>query len=598
MRSALALGLVIGFCSLGCAAEPQPGELTLKTLRAIVFKDGYCLVMKQGTATTDEKGEVYLDDVPDAAVLGSFWAAPTEGRLVNMVAGWKEVKDDADKDAPCTQTIELLLANKGKLAKVELQDKTLFTGTIHDVLVERTPSALTPAFSELLSSSRPSRGAAAFRASSTPDAGIQTTTTIQGNLFVLRTDDGDVMLPATQVRSLLVKEMKTSLPRTVTTTKRTKRLTMQFDKPKQKHTVNLFYFRPGVRWIPTYRVELAAAGAAADKKLAKMSLQAELLNEAEDLDGVPLDIVVGVPNFRFKDSPSPLVLEATLRNVLASTNPMLSNGNNAFSNAVFTQQVAASPVRNRGGGDAGEGGAISLPAELTGAGTQDLFIYSLPKLSLAKGERAAVSIFTADVPYRDVYTWDVQVTRHDIEASPSGAGVRSPLNLSKNEVWHQVELTNTTNLPWTTGAALIVQGQQPLAQELLTYTPAKAGVRLPVTVSVETRGTFGEQETGRDLKALVWDNVSYARIEKEAKLRLDNHKSAPIEAEITLRLGGRATAASHGGQIAVNAFNAADWVQYHGSPAVNNSSTITWTVKLQPGETLEPTAKYNFFARH
>ena len=56
--------------------------------------------------------------------------------------------------------------------------------------------------------------------------------------------------------------------------------------------------------------------------------------------------------------------------------------------------------------------------------------------------------------------------------------------------------------------------------------------------------------------------------------------------------------ASHAGQIAVNAFNSADWIQYHGSPAVNNSSTITWTIKLAPGETLESTAKYTFFARH
>lgn len=592
MRAAIAVFVAAPLICAGAMAADPPGLLNLTTQRAIVFKDGYCLLIKQGTATTDEKSEVYLDDVPDAAVLGSFWAAPTEGRLVNMVAGWKEVKEDAQKDVACTQTIELLLANKGQTAKVELQDKSIHTGVIHDVLVERTPTALTPVLAEVFAASRPSRGSALLAAPAARDAGTQVMTSIQGNLFVLRTDDGDLMLPATQVRSLLVKNMKTTLPRTVTTTKRTKRLTMQFDKPQQKKTVNLLYFRPGVRWIPTYRIELADP--AAEKKLAKVSLQAELLNEAEDLKGVPLDIVVGVPNFRFKDSPSPLVLEATLRNVLASTVPMLSNGNNAFSNAAFSQQIAGGPPV-RGGG---EGGEINLPAELTGTGAQDLFIYSLPKLSLNKGERAAVSIFTADVPYRDLYTWDVEVKRQDIEAAPSGAGVRSPLTLSRNEVWHQIELTNTTNLPWTTGAALLVQGQQPLAQELLTYTPSKGGVRLPVTVSVETRGTFSEQETGRDLKALVWDSASYARIEKEARLRLDNQKRTPIEVEILLRLGGRATAASHDGKIAVNAFNAADWVQYHGSPAVNNSSAITWSLKLQPGETVEPTATYNFFARH
>jgi hypothetical protein len=596
MRLPIVLATALFALSGSATAADPPGKLTLTTQRVIVFKDGYCLVIKQGEATTDEKGEVYLDEVPDAAVLGSFWAAPAEGRLVNMVAGWREVQEDVEKPVACTQTIELLLANKGQQAKVELQDKAVHSGVIHEVLVERTTTALTPTLVNLFSASRPPARAAVLSEGEGREAGISTTTAIQGNLFVLRTDAGDLLLPASQVRSLLIKDMQTTLPRTVTTKKQVKRLTMQFDKVRQKHTINLLYFRPDVRWIPTYRVDINGAK---DKKQAKVSLQAELLNEAEDLIDVPLDIVVGVPNFRFKDTPSPLVLEGVLRNVLASSNSaILANGNNAFSNSIMTQQALGGlPVRGANAA-AADAPVIDLPAELTAAGAQDLFIYNLPKLSLAKGERAAVSIFTAEVPYRDVYTWDVQVSRHDIEAAPSGAGVRSPLKLARNEVWHQIELTNTTNLPWTTGSALLAQGQQPLAQELLTYTPRGGGVRLPVTVSVETRGTFEEHETGRDLKALVWDARSYARIEKEARLRLDNYKPAPIEAEITFRLGGRATAATQGGQTAVNAFNAEDWVQYHGSPAVNNSSTVTWTVTLQPGETLEPTARYHFFARH
>ena len=57
------------------------------------------------------------------------------------------------------------------------------------------------------------------------------------------------------------------------------------------------YFRPGIRWIPTYRIDLRQKDG---KNMAQVSLQAEILNEAEDLHDVPLDIVVGVPNFRFK----------------------------------------------------------------------------------------------------------------------------------------------------------------------------------------------------------------------------------------------------------------------------------------------------------
>ena len=66
-------------CGLGralFAADPKPNELDLKTERVIVFKDGYCLVIKRGTATADKSGDVFTDEVPDAAVLGIFLGRP------------------------------------------------------------------------------------------------------------------------------------------------------------------------------------------------------------------------------------------------------------------------------------------------------------------------------------------------------------------------------------------------------------------------------------------------------------------------------------------------------------------------------------------
>ncbi|MEX2175644.1 MAG: hypothetical protein WD872_14870 [Pirellulaceae bacterium] len=564
-RDARVCLFAVGFVSLAAiaqAADP-PGKLMLKTERVIAFKDGYCLVIKRGEAAANEEGQLYLDDVPDAAVLGSFWATPTQGRLVNMVAGWKEATEETEQDFLCKETIELLLANQGRPAKVEMHDKTLLSGTIHEVLVERAQAPF-------------------------PVGAVAN--------FILRTDDGDVMLPAAQVRSLTVKEMNTRLPRTVTTSRRTKRLTFQFDEARQKQELRLIYFRPGVRWIPTYRVDLGDKNA---KKTAQIELQAEILNEAEDLADVPLDIVVGVPNFRFRQTPSPLVLESVLRNALLDSDPnLMGNGINTLSNAMYSQRSSEFRRDAAMANAQAQQGTIDLPNELKAAGTQDQVVYHLPKLTLGKGERAAVPIFKAVAPYRDIYTWDVHVQRPDIDAAPSGAGLQSPLTLAKNEVWHQIELTNSTNVPWTTGAALIMQGQQPLSQELLTYTPQKNEVRVPVTVSVDTRGSFSEKEVGRELNSLSWAGYAYARIDKLATLHLCNNKPVAIETEITLRLGGKADQASHEGAVTLGAFDAADWVQYQGHPAVNNSSRIVWRVKLQPGETFEPTVKYHYFTRN
>jgi hypothetical protein len=245
-----------------------------------------------------------------------------------------------------------------------------------------------------------------------------------------------------------------------------------------------------------------------------------------------------------------------------------------------------------------EGGTLDLPDELTAQGAQDLFVYRLPPLRLKVGERAAAPIFTADVPYRDIYTWDLRMKRQDIEAAPSGSGVASPLVLAKNEVWHQVVLTNNTKLPWTTGAAMLLEDGVPLSQELLTYTSPMEEARVPVTVSVETRGSFLEEEIDRQLEAVTWNGYRYAKIVKRAKLDLCNNKSVPIEAEITFRFGGKATEATHDGAITLDAYNAEDWTNYSGEPAVNNSSLVRWKVKLGPGETFAPSVTHHYFTRH
>jgi hypothetical protein len=295
-----------------------------------------------------------------------------------------------------------------------------------------------------------------------------------------------------------------------------------------------------------------------------------------------------------------LTLEQTLRNTLVQAAPQLMSqfSSNRLSNALFTQRAGEFRREQAAAADQPQTAGIELPPELTAAAAQELFVYHLPPLTLQRGERAAVPILTAKSPYRDVYTWDLHPQRADIATAPSGPGVSSPLALSENQVWRQIELTNAATMPWTTGAAMIMQGQQPLAQELLTYTSPKDICRIPVTVAVDLRGSFAEQEIERQLQALNWDNCQYAKIRNRATLTLRNNKAQPVEVEITLRLGGRAEQATHEGRITLAAYRAEDWENYRGSPAVNNSSTVLWKTTLPPGEKFEPTVEYQFYARH
>ncbi len=586
-------------------------ELELKTERAIIFKDGYGLIVKRGVATTDDRGEVYTDDVPDAAVLGSFWATPKEGRLLNLVAGWREVSREEIRAKTCTDVIEVLQANAGKRCRLQLSDNTCLSGVIHQVLVEETRAPLTDAhraafgdLAELLAAPGRPRSAAsvprgmygsARPGSNGPEAAGLTVSGIRGTHFVLRTGDGDVLLSAAEVRRLTIDDMRTTLQRTLTAEKRTKRLVFRFAEPGRRREVLIAYFRPGLRWIPTYRIDLDDR---AEEKTAKIAMQAELLNEAEDLVRAAVDVVVGVPNFRFRGLPSPLILEGALRNALAEAAPQLMGQfRNDLSNALFTQRVGEHRGPAPQPGEGRPAAAVELPPELTAGDAQELFVYHVDRLTLRRGERAIVPIFTAESPYRDVYTWDVVVKRNDVAASPSGSGVASPLVLSKNEVWRQVELTNTTGSPWTTGAVMLMQGGQPLAQELLTYTSPKGVCRVPITVAVDLRGDFSEEETDRELNALTWMRQHYAKIFQRATVGLRNYKSKAVDAVISLRFGGRAEKASADGKITLHPYRAEDWENYRGHPAVNNSSRVVWKKSLEAGETFEATVDYHFFTR-
>ena len=118
---------------------------------------------------------------------------------------------------------------------------------------------------------------------------------------------------------------------------------------------------------------------------------------------------------------------------------------------------------------------------------------------------------------------------------------------------------------------MIMQGQQPLAQELLTYTPPKDEVRVPVTVSVDTRGTFDEKEIGRELKAVVLGRLQLCpHRRRRPRCTCATTSRSTIEVEITLRLGGKVTEASHDGKVVLGGFSAADWAH---TRAIRRSTT-------------------------
>ena len=290
-----------------------------------------------------------------------------------------------------------------------------------------------------------------------------------------------------------------------------------------------------------------------------------------------------------------MVLEAQLQNSLASVAPQLMGNNsisNQFSNALYTQRAGEFRSQQAGGGS--ERATINMPEELSGKASQDLFVYKLDNMTLKKGERASVPILTTSVGYRDVYTWDIAV-KHSESYEATETGSSSPLVLSENKVWRQIELVNDTDIPWTTGAAMFVDGLQPLAQELLTYTSPGGICRVPVTVAIDLRGKVDDREVSRDLKAMKYRGYSYAKVVGKINAELANNKLGKVPVEVNIRFGGKVTKTSDEGKMSLSAFNKEDWTGR--SDPINNSSSVHWKAEIEPGECFKPEIDYEFWLR-
>ena len=253
--------------------QDAAGQMELTTEQVVVFKDGYCLVVKDGVAKTDENGLAHTYEVPDAAVLGSFWAIPEAGEIKSMVAGWEESETEEAKEVNCTDLLSVIKANVGRECNFMI-DAQKFEGTIL----------------KLLSNSDDKPVVVTTDSINVQTSLIAIVDAAPTTHFVLRSKVGDVMVAINQVKNLTIDQMVSTTQQSTVEVAKKKKLKFDFGKPNQDVKIKLIYFRPDVRWIPTYRIELTDEpfknkSGDAPRNTARIAMQGEILNEAEDLIG-------------------------------------------------------------------------------------------------------------------------------------------------------------------------------------------------------------------------------------------------------------------------------------------------------------------------
>lgn len=337
----------------------------------------------------------------------------------------------------------------------------------------------------------------------------------------------------------------------------------QDNRPAKSAKLQMAYLSKGITWIPEYSVRIL------DDENAEITLRGTLVNEAEDLVHADVDLVVGVPHFEHTGYLSPIAVGQIIRSIGSAVAPeavrtQIMNRAAIASNSTLADQFGEGVVdRPPGERPRDVAGAVAGLPQLDNAAATDYTVYTRKDLTLRRGEKAILTLMTRKVRYGHIYRW-----------SPP------------KQLEHSLVLLNDTDSAWTTGPCLTVSDKQPLSEDLLKYTPKGGKCEIPVTAAVNIASDRTEQESGREMKAYKVADTSGSYLDKvtiSGELKLKNFEKRPADIEISMSVPGKPEQASDSGKPVADATRL---------QLKELSGTITWRLKLDPGQAKTLTYSY------
>lgn len=531
----------------------DPPEVKTKTSMVCAFKNGIGFVVRQGKAQLAD-GWAMIPDVPGAAH-GSLWiAANDKGASVDEIIAFQK---DLPKPRAVNGLAELLAANVGGTVSVTIRDKE-YTGTIVAPVLPNPEGATAPDQASL----RPSPGP-------------------QSDLLILKIGDKSLAFKISEVQSVSLGDKAIWK---VDDTEKAKRLKLKVRGAGESANLTMGYLEKGVSWTPSYMIALE------DEKSARITMQAVLVNDVEDLADADVFFVVGFPNFAFSDVISPMALQQTLAQFISS----LEGGGQQYRERygrlsnVMTQSARVVSLDGFYDGEVPPEFSYSATEGLPGAPEEDLFLYSRQKVNLAKGERGSYVVFTDKVAYEHIYEWEIPDTS-GVNSSGYVEDRRSDQTKDvKDNVWHSLRLTNSTKYPWTTAPAMVMSDTKPMSQDILNYTAKGARGSLKMTVATDISADKQETEIARQPDALRRQGRSFDAVTVEGVLKVKNYKTTNVKLSINKMLTGEMLSASDDGK----ARKVAESLR-----GVNPTTKITWEIPLKAGEEKTITYKYKVFVQ-
>jgi len=514
------------------------------------FKDGHAYVLRDTELRKSADGTVVLDELP-RPVLGTFWPFVSGGdaKLVSAKAG----RDEVTVERPAVSVLELARANVGKFVTVELKDGADVSGKLQAM---------------------PRHGGS-------------------GSILLIESSSGVRAVATTRVRGISIAG---ACALTIEQQQQKPRIVLDIEGGGDGARVGVVYVEKGFRWIPSYRIDIGGDGKA------KVQLQATLVNDLVDLDGATVNLVVGVPKFAFADMVDPIALQNRTSQV-AQAAAQTQQFSNFLGNSLTTQVAGYAVPQNAPSG--------GQPDPQVGAGeaAEDLFVFPVTDVKLAKGERLIVPVTSFELPYQDAYRLDVPMAppMEYQRGLNDQRVVELARQLAAPKVMHLLRFDNTGPGPLTTAPALVFSNGRILAQGHMKYTPRGAKADLEINTAIDVCIETEEHETGRESNIKMRD-ARYAKISLSGSIELHNAKSEAVEVEVTRRVLGHVDEVGQDGdKVQLDLVRAwADtprpqwwgwwswpWWWYHH----NGFGECRWTVKLEPNERVELDASWHYYWR-
>ncbi len=583
LRLSLGVVALVMFATPTLAAEPAAPISALARMpvkEVTVFKDGHAYVVHEGTMPT-QNGNVVLDLLP-TPVLGTFWpySLDKNATLHSVTAGQRRVKIDQT----AMSIRELIEANIGAEVVITEGHKPAYQATIVKLLT---------------------RSAEELAATLPPGSGERLP--IKSNVLLLKTIEGTRAIAIEQISDIkFVGKYETKLAQEELRNLLTMKLDWGANPVAKSADVGMAYVQKGIRWIPNYRIELDGMGKAVVK------LQATILNELTDLNNATMNLVVGVPSFYFKETTDPIALSQAV----AQLSPYFQTDAStqyAMSNAMMTQVARGGEVRVRPGAGGGGGGAVpDLGPEIGGATqSEDLFVFTVKNVTLAKGQRMVIPVSQYSLEYKDIYTLDVPFT--------PPTELRTQVNEQQAElirlmlapkVLHKIRLFNGNSQPLTTAPALLLKDGRVLSQGMMTYTSKGGAVDITLTTAVDVRVKKTDKEAKRTPNAVTFDGHAFWRVDVSSTLELTNQSGKPIEIEVTRFVLGNVGEADQGATAemvnlleddAAVSYARPPWWGYYAWPnwwgRLNGIGRVTWSPKLEPGKSAKLSYSWYYYWR-